>query len=160
MKKTDKTNKTDRMDTVATSIANKLLRWQKRGTGYLNQKFEGVGAQSLRIGLIIFCFLGCGCSLYVIVEAILENDNGGLQKITPLRIPILRSEYESVPYAMEPVVSDDEYQQLQGFKKYMDSLQKVPAGKKLYDSLLRARPGMMDSVGMLEKIYLSKKQRR
>ncbi len=47
-----------------------------------------------------------------------KNDNVGLQKITPLRIPIPRSEYESVPYEMEPIVSVDEFQQLQGLKKY------------------------------------------
>ena len=35
----------------------------------------------------------------------------------------------------------------------MDSLARSPSGRKLYDSIVAARPGLMDSVRYIEKEY-------
>jgi len=52
------------------------------------------------------------------------------------------------------LLTTEAYKRLQLFKKYMDSLRIDKDGKRIYDSILLARPGMMDSVAVLEKMYL------
>ena len=54
-------------------------------------------------------------------------------------------------------VAERDYQSIASFKHYMDSLNKSLNGKYQYDSILQARPGLMDSVQVLEQLYLSQK---
>lgn len=44
-------------------------------------------------------------------------------------------------------------QQLSAFRQYMTELEKSEAGRKTRDSLLRARPGLMDSIAIAETLY-------
>ena len=57
----------------------------------------------------------------------------------------------------DATVDEQTYLQIQDFRKYMDSLKLNRTNE--YDSILQARPGLMDSVQVLEQIYLSQKQK-
>ena len=57
----------------------------------------------------------------------------------------------------EATVDEQTYLQIQDFRKYMDSLKLNRANE--YDSILQARPGLIDSVQALEQIYYSQKQK-
>ena len=57
----------------------------------------------------------------------------------------------------EAYVDEETFYKMQGFKKYMDSLKQNKS--KQYDSIMQARPGLMDSVQVLEEIYYSQKQK-
>jgi hypothetical protein len=39
------------------------------------------------------------------------------------------------------------------FRRYMDDLRSTPAGSRVRDSILRARPGLMDSINAIESLY-------
>lgn len=54
------------------------------------------------------------------------------------------------------VVSPVLYKRLQEFRSYMDSLRVY--SKQVYDSIMHARPGLMDSVFFLEQIYSEQKR--
>lgn len=49
-----------------------------------------------------------------------------------------------------------EYQQILKFQKYLDSLQLSPTGRKTYDSIAEHRPGLLDSISILENMYHTK----
>jgi hypothetical protein len=53
------------------------------------------------------------------------------------------------------IVSKADYQGIIRFRGYMDSLTRSPAGKAAYDSIIFSRPGLLDSIRILEKIYQS-----
>jgi len=52
------------------------------------------------------------------------------------------------------IITKKDYQSITIFRSYMDSLYTSEEGKNQYDSILQARPGLMDSVQLLEQIYL------
>lgn len=54
------------------------------------------------------------------------------------------------------VVTAATYKRFQQFRKYMDSLRICDTVH--YDSILLARPGLMDTVLILEKIYLQQQK--
>lgn len=52
-------------------------------------------------------------------------------------------------------ISRPDYQRIKAFHNYMDSLRGDADGKKVYDSLMKARPGLMDSITLTESYYES-----
>jgi hypothetical protein len=53
------------------------------------------------------------------------------------------------------IVSENEYKKITGFKRYLDSVSGIATGKLWVDSLLAERPGLTDSICIIENIYLS-----
>lgn len=53
-------------------------------------------------------------------------------------------------------VSRSEYLVVQGFHHYLDSLAATPSGTIVRDSILRERPGLLDSIEIIERTYLEK----
>lgn len=43
-------------------------------------------------------------------------------------------------------IGQEEYRRIQDFKKYMDSIASTPSGRKIFDSIITARPGLIDSI--------------
>ena len=54
-------------------------------------------------------------------------------------------------------VDEETFLKIQAFKSYMDSLKQAKSIQ--YDSILTARPYLMDTVLLLEQIYYSQKQK-
>lgn len=50
-------------------------------------------------------------------------------------------------------ISETEFKNIEKFQQYMDSLARDPTGRRLYDSITGARPGLMDSINLVEKYY-------
>ena len=52
-----------------------------------------------------------------------------------------------------PTVSDADVERVKNIVKYFDSLQVSDSGKRRYDSIMRLRPGLTDSLSRLKLIY-------
>jgi hypothetical protein len=52
-----------------------------------------------------------------------------------------------------PSVPSSQYNKIIAFLKYMDSLAGSVSGRKIYDSIIHIRPGLLDSAKLLEKLY-------
>ncbi|MET6998669.1 hypothetical protein [Chitinophaga defluvii] len=72
--------------------------------------------------------------------------------ITPIKKPAHATGMDS-SQIMIPHLSDAEYKRIGRFRLYMDSLARSPTGKRIYDSIIHHRPGLMDSIGYIEKYY-------
>lgn len=143
-------------DTVAGKIASAGIRVQTKISESLNKVFTNMSMKKLKRLLIVFC-LGCGgYSIYLIVNAIFTSDKNQLSiKVDQLEVPKHFDRTGDEIITLENFVNEETYHQLMGFKQYMDSLKLNK--NKLYDSILIARPGLMDSVLMLEQMYNSQK---
>jgi hypothetical protein len=52
-------------------------------------------------------------------------------------------------------IGKEEFQRIENFKIYLDSLVESKAGKRIYDSVIAHRPGLIDSLSILENVYQS-----
>lgn len=148
------TGSEDRRDRLAVRIVTRMLEWQTKITGELNRKFSKFSVQRLKLFLIAFCMVSGGFSLYFIMSGILKNEKSiSVFNIEQARIPI---RIDSNTQHIQPVVVDEAtWQKIKSFKIYLDSLKTNHV--KEFDSLMLLRPGLVDSITMLEEMYYSQK---
>lgn len=129
-------------DKVAGKLAAVLLQVQKRFAEFMNNKTQGCSIRKLKVSFFILCTALLSLSIGCIVNAFTKYPAPRSITVTRMRFaPLMKEKKEPVK-----MVTADEYKRLLLFRKYMDSLH--------YDSILLSRPGLMDSVSMLEQIYL------
>lgn len=132
-----------------------MRNWQKNIVHYFNatahhvadclqQKTNVCSSLTKRIGLFIFCGLFLGSSVYVAVHAFNHSVTKPLQ-IQALPKPLVVPERLYVAPITKP-----EYERVERYKGQILSLP-----KKQYDSLLLAKPKLMDSIQLFENLYQS-----
>lgn len=145
-------------DKVARKIAGVGIVVQTKFAKGMNKIFTGMNAKRLKLSLIIFC-IGCGgYSIYLLTDAIISPaSNQQTIKIEQAVVPKHFNKTGDEIIAAENMVDEETFHQIQQFKHYLDSLKQNKS--YLYDSILTARPYLMDTVLMLEQIYYSQKQK-
>ena len=127
-------------------LQHKCAHWMERKTAHLSR-------ESWILILICFIVVTSGCSIYLMigsfsdtvinVEAIttiVKSTNGRqAAEIDKLNVPISKAEFEKIVR----------------FRKYMERLGHSATGKKVQDSIMRYRPGLLDSLTIVEKYYNS-----
>lgn len=112
----------------------------------------------LKLILIFFCVAAGGYSLYLIANSVFSPESKRNNfEVQQMDIPKHFNKTGDETVMPDATVDEQTYLQIQDFRKYMDSLKLNRANE--YDSILQARPGLMDSVQVLEQIYLSQKQK-
>ena len=142
-------------DIIAEKISNGLLKMQKGFALFMSKKTAGRSVMTLKVMFTALCSLFIGLSVWFIVDVFLSKPSVHKMNVTHIRvIPLVKEKEETTK-----LLTTEVYQRLQLFRKYMDSLHSGKAGKRIYDSILLARPGMMDSVAVLEKMYLKQQNK-
>jgi hypothetical protein len=142
-------------DKVAGKIAGAGLKIQKAFGNKMNKLFENMNQLKLKRGLIVFTLLASSYSLYLVITAITKPTLPNNFKVEQIDVPKHFDKTGDEIIEQDAMVDEETYTNIQQFKKYMDSL-KFNSTKQ-YDSILISRPGLMDSVQMLEEIYHSQK---
>ena len=137
-------------DKIATAIAVFLLSLQSRFALVIGTKTNALSMKVKWLWLLVFCLLFGGFSIYEIMGAF--RDRGKTIKPTQISVP---KYYDRTEVLIQSQVSDRDIKRICRFKKYMDSLRGAQEGKIVYDSILKARPGLMDSIQAVEQIYYS-----
>ena len=124
----------------------------------MTKMFTGMNVKRLKLLLIIFC-IGCGgYSIYLFADAIVSPAaSQNTIKIEQAVVPKHFDKTGDEIIAAENSVDEETFNQIQQFKHYLDSLRQNKS--YLYDSILTARPLLMDTVLLLEQIYYSQKQK-
>lgn len=139
----------------ANSIVSACIRFQQRWADFMQFHTERLSRKGKLIILSLFCVIAGSLSVYLIWSSVMSR------KASFTVIHLKKS-----PYAVKSgdentktlvIVSKAEYEKIQRFRFYMDSLARSPSGKLLHDSILSQRPGLMDSILLIEKIYQSQK---
>lgn len=140
------------MHTVWQQWAAAIDKKQRKYAIYLNHKAEKYSKRYKQICLALFCLLTGGSSIYIAVRAI-ENPPGKL-RIEKMSVPKYAMEGDTISaFQFMPVFTEKQYHNIQQFKKCMDSLQTTKEGKIKHDSIMKTRPGLMDSVDFIEQGY-------
>jgi hypothetical protein len=145
-------------DEVAGKIAAAGIKLQQLFAEKMNRLFMKIKLKRLKIILILFCICTGGYSIYLIVNSVISvNRKQHSFDVQQMDIPKHFDKTGDENLIPEAYVDQETYHQVKQFRNYMDSLKQKRRNE--YDSILQARPGLMDSVQMLEQIYLSQKQK-
>ena len=125
-------------DKAAKGVANFLIKIQIKFSEFMNKKTSGLSTRRMKIWLTIFCLFWGGLSIYFITHALFGSKQTTI-KIQPLNIPQHINETENH-------VDKETYLKILAYKKYMDSAHEF------------IRPGLLDSMNVLEQIYLSQQK--
>lgn len=145
-------------DKVAGKIAGLGIKVQQLFAEKMNRVFMNTDFKRLKIILIIFCIGAGGYSIYLIANSVISPDRKQNSfEVQQMDVPKHFDKTGDENLIPEAYVDEETWQQVKQFRNYMDSLKQKRRNE--YDSILQARPGLMDSVQMLEQIYLSQKQK-
>jgi len=135
-------------DKVAGRIAGAGIKVQEKFAVLMSKLFS----KHIRMFFFVFCLSAGGYSLYLVVNALSSSPktNSSLN-VDPIQIPKHAGKAGDEMITVDNYVDEPTYRQIQGFKFFMDSLKRNKRG--VYDSILIARPGLMDSALALEEIY-------
>ena len=139
---------------IAKNIVVKCLRMQQHWAIFMQDRSERLSRRWKVIMLSFFCVCAGGFSFLLITRNLISNHTVSFRVIqvkTPLYIGKAGDEKTKVI----SIVTNGEYERIQRFRKYMDSLARSLSGKKRYDYILMDRPGLMDSIILIENIYQS-----
>ena len=125
---------------------------QRQFANFLMLKSERLSRKHKFYSLAMFCILFGGGSLYVFLCSI-DNEKDQIF-IERMSFPkhVVNSDTSSYQKQL-PVLSESKYRKIQRFKSYLDSLRMSLSGKIKYDSIIRSRSGLMDSILLVEYIY-------
>jgi len=154
-KRNGKTDEHPLRDKAARVIAKFLLRMQTKFSEFMNANAKNIPLKRLKIFLAAFCLFGGGFSIYLIAEAIFKKDKQPLIKIDKVNVPKYYDQRGSDELQTGQYVDEETFKGIQSFERYMDSLKQSESGRTLHDSILIARPGLMDSIRMLKEIHNS-----
>ena len=130
-------------DKTANKISSALLKVQTKTSNAMNKRIAGISGKRMTIILWVFCLFWGGLSIYFIVDGVFGSKQPAI-KVDRINVPrhINRAEDEQT----ESRVDEETFRQIQTYKKYMDSTHQL------------IRPGLLDSINVLEQIYLSQQK--
>ena len=121
---------------------------------WLESKTAGLSRMKLYGFFFVFLLFTSSYFTFLVIEGFLKTDSKiiTVTTIEPVKTPIKN---EGIPQA---IITEKEYQKIQGFMMYLDSLKSSPTQKETYDSILMARPGLLDSIKVIESYYKSNRK--
>ncbi len=145
-------------DRIAKNVVGKLLRLQHRWAEFMEHYTERLSVTWKLIVLFFFCLCSGGLSILFIARSLVNNQATSFH-VTQGKIPQHIGKSGDEKTKAITIVTKEEYDKIQHFRKYMDSLARSPSGKKLYDNIVIDRPGLMDSIILIENIYQSQNKK-
>ncbi|WP_163408133.1 hypothetical protein [Flavobacterium ajazii] len=130
------------------------LRLQYKCAHWLERKTAHFSRLNWIVILLAFIVFTGGCSIYLIVKSFSGNPTENITVI-PITKPANAIPLKEKPLELNEVISKTEFEKIASFRKYMDSLDRSPTGKKTYDSIVSERPGLLDSLTIIENYYYS-----
>ena len=153
-KKTETSGPDETHDRIPRQMVNACLRLQTRWAQWMGRRTEHLSRKTLLLILLAFIFIAGGYSIYLIGQSFSGNQTNTFS-VTPIKKPGHILQTGDAASQQDMISSKTDYQRIIRFRGYMDSLARSPAGKAVYDSILLTRPGLPDSIRLIEKIYQS-----
>lgn len=137
---------------VASQLTKRCHALQSRLAATLQTKSEKLSTGAKKAWLFLFCFVASTYCLYTISRS-LHIRSPVLSAVNVIKAPPLLQPHEILHKPAPEIITDNELQKVQLFKRYMDSLSQTAGGVIIRDSIIRQRPGLMDSIAELEKTF-------
>ncbi len=144
-----------KQERIATHIFNTTIKFQQKWAEYLQCKTNSLSKAGKLWLLIAFCFISIGYSIYRLKYSFTTKSETFIQveRFVKTGADIKSGD---LMFKSHKQVANDGHPRIQKFLNYLDSLNLTPSGRKIQDSILKDRPGLMDSIRLLEKMSQSK----
>ncbi|MEO7983262.1 MAG: hypothetical protein ABI688_04190 [Bacteroidota bacterium] len=139
-------------DRVAKNIVERCIRLQERWATYMQKQTERLSGNGKIIVLSLFCLVAGSLSIYLMAVSLMRYPAVSI-KISHIKAPLYSARSFDHDTKSSIIITREEYQRIEYFRHYMDSLATSSYGKLIYDSILKQRPGLLDSVAFIENIY-------
>ena len=139
---------------LASSIVSACISLQQKWADFMQRHTERLSRKGKLVILSLFCMIAASLSIYLIASSVTSRKASSFAVIHLKKLPYTVKSGDENTKALV-IVSKAEYERIQRFRFYMDSLARSPSGKQLHDSILIHRPGLMDSILLIENIYQS-----
>lgn len=136
-------------DAAAQKGAGIIISLQRKWAGGMNKLTRNWTSPQKKIALVSFCVLLGAHSGIALYQAF--NPRPQKQSVIPatrMRQPIIQE-----TKIREPSHRDPAYRRVKQIHAYLDSLKTTTDGRARYDSLIKSRPGLMDTIIMIENFY-------
>lgn len=141
-------------------MTGKLGALQHRWADKLQEKSERLSVTGKKLMLGLFLAVFSGWSVYIAWHSLSSSPGHGTVPVQPITISHPgEGMVTQRPFAGRQGVSDKEYGAIQAFHHYLDSLGQSTQGRIWRDSLLKGRPGLLDSMRAIEQVYLSQSKK-
>lgn len=128
----------------------KMNRWvevrQRQCADYLNRACAHFSTKQLTIGLVAF-ILVFGSAVALTIRSSFESF-GSRSNMAAISVPIHIIVKDSIQTNISPEIIS-----IQKIRYQLDSLQRSSSGRELLDSLKNTRPGLFDSLRLVDRIY-------
>lgn len=122
----------------------------RKVAAYLNAKAAHWGRRQVLTALCVFCVGIGGCSVWIIWQSF-------HQPARAVEVKMIRAPKHSLLEREEELprqgLSEREASGIARFQHYLDSLKGSVTGRQVYDSLARVRPGLLDSLQLVQSIF-------
>lgn len=118
----------------------------------MNTLTQGLSRKKLICGLMVFTVFSGSFFINKIVQVFSNTATVSL-KIPAESKPLAVGEKNRELITIESSLSKAELERLNNFRHYLDSLSSDKQGRKIYDSIKRSRPGLIDSLAFIEEYY-------
>ena len=142
----------DTQHVIAYGIVHKCLKIQSKWAAYMQRKSEQLSSHGKKYLLVLFCFLAGGASIYTIADNLSSSKKKAFT-IPALSIPVHIGKAGEERKYPTIIITKAQIDKIRRFQRYMDSLDQSTDGKRLRDSILLFRPGLMDSLRFIENLY-------
>jgi hypothetical protein len=144
-----------KQERIANHIFNTTIKFQQKWAAYLQNKTNRLSTEVKIWLLIAFCFISIGYSIYRLKYSFTTKSDTFIQVERFIKTDTNNKSGHLI-FIPRNQVPTDGHRRIQQFLNYMDSLNLTPSGRKIHDSVLKNRPGLMDSVRLFEKMSQSK----
>jgi hypothetical protein len=139
-------------DRLAHVVAHSLIKLQFLFVRKMNGMCKRLTAQQLKTGLFLFCITTCSYCCYLITTHVFRSQPSTMKSmVAQLQIPVNINQADNAQSQRNRSIDSQTLLSISQFRYYLDSLKKFQPLE--YDSILQARPGLMDSMQMLEQFY-------
>lgn len=146
-------NRNLKTDKIAQAWANKCLKAQYKLASVIQAKSEKLSLVTKRLVVIAFGFISFSSSTYLVIKSLFGNDRVNLSTAA-IRAPEKATPNQNAVKPLNPV-SKNEVEKIKKFRVYIDSLASSNTGRSIYDSIRKSRPGLIDSLTIIENIFKS-----
>lgn len=141
-------------DRLAGGIAQFLLSLQNLFAKFMSKKINRLSTKFKKLLLAMFSIVCMASIIYALTDVFKPLRNNDW--VFPSYPSTLKKTHKVSPvYSPEPTIRKSEIIRIEHFKNYMDSLNQSDSGKMFYQSILKSRPGLMDSIKIIEEFYSS-----
>lgn len=138
-----------------TPFENIQIHWQKRIAAWMESKSNGLSLTGKKIVLICMLLTGGAYCFYLVISVFDHNKKPASYSVSRISIPEYTGQNGDNKISKHSAISKKEFERIHRFHLYLDSLAQSPSSRKLYDSIIRGRPGLLNSIIIIENIYQS-----